>query len=193
MTCFMKSSLCCGVVSLYGKEASLSLASGAGVLKTDLKGAIQGIREELDEHLDVINQTTEEVQANYEHLCRLDDKVDRLTERIEQIVIALKDAGITVTDDGQKTNIDLHEKEKEVFLVLYTSERVLTYEEIATGIRESEFLVRNYVTSLIQKGVPIKKRYSNSRTYLQLEQRFKELQAKTNMLNISQKTVKEFY
>ena len=178
------------------KEVVLRLSSElseAEVLKAELNMALKGVREELDEHLDITNQTTEEVQANHEYLCRLDEKVDRLGERIEQIVLALKSAGIQVAEKETKF-AELSEKEKEVFLVLYTADKnMLTHHDIACGVRESEFLVRSYITSLVQKGVPIKKWYINNVAYLELDARFKEMQAKQNVLKISQKTVGEFW
>ena len=94
--------------------------------------------------------------------------------------------------DYDSASFELSDKEKEVFLVLYTADqRVITYREIASGMRESEFLVRTYVTSLIQKGVPIKKKYINGVAYMELSERFKELQAKKNVLKISQKTLRD--
>ncbi|MBI2575451.1 hypothetical protein HYV82_06225 [Candidatus Woesearchaeota archaeon] len=166
--------------------------SEADMLRSELNMALKGVREELDEHLDISNQTTEEVQSNYEYLCRLDEKVDRLAERIEQIALMMRNAGVVVAEQQQQEKFDLTEKEKEVFLVLYTAGSMVTYKDIASGVHESEFLARSYVTQLIQKGVPVKKRYINSAAYLELDARFREMQAKRNILNISQKTVGEF-
>ncbi len=169
------------------KGVLVSCASDFDVLKTELRGALKGIREEFDEHLDAINQTAEEVQANCESLCRLEEKVERLGSRVEQLCLML---------DGslreEQPEIALSAKEKEVFLVLYTADQSVTYAEIAAGIRESEFLVRTYITSLIQKGVPVRKFYRNNVVQLELSPRFRELQTRNNLLNISQRTVKEF-
>ncbi len=175
-----------------GKGVLPSFTNEARDVRAELGLALKGVRDELDEHLDTINQATEEVQANYEYLYRLDDKVDRLGERIEQLALLLKNSGMNVSN-VEHENVELSEQEKEVFLVLYTAgDGLLSYREIADGVRESEFLVRGYITNMIHKGVPIKKKYVNNEARVHLDKRFKEHQAKTNFLRISQKTVKEF-
>ncbi|MBI2141944.1 hypothetical protein HYU15_00455, partial [Candidatus Woesearchaeota archaeon] len=125
------------------KEGVITLSSemsDVDMLRSELNMALKGVREELDEHLDITNQTTEEVQANYEYLCRLDEKVDRLAERVEQIALMLRNSGIVVAEQQQE-QFDLSEKEKETFLVLYTAgSKMVTYGDIASGMRESEFL-----------------------------------------------------
>ena len=75
--------------------------------------------------------------------------------------------------------------EKEVFIVLYALEDengVVSYIDIArkTGLQYN--LISNYITSMIEKGVPILKKYINNRPYLKLDQEFKTLQAKENIL-----------
>ena len=82
----------------------------------------------------------------------------------------------------------LDRREQEVFLVIYTLEEEkgsLTYEDIARKLSISEQLASNYVTSLIEKGVPIMKRYINSKPYLKLDPEFKTLQTKENILQLS--------
>ena len=82
----------------------------------------------------------------------------------------------------------LTRREQEVFLVIYTLEEEkgsLTYDDIAKKLNISEQLASNYVTSLIEKGVPIIKRYLNSKPYLRLDPEFKTLQAKENILQLS--------
>jgi predicted DNA-binding transcriptional regulator len=78
--------------------------------------------------------------------------------------------------------------EQQVFLVIYTLEEEkgsITYEDIAKKLNISEQLAGNYVTSIIEKGVPILKRYINSKPYLRLDPEFKTLQAKENILQLS--------
>ena len=160
-------------------------------LKEELDAALQGIREEFDDHLESINDNTNEIQANYEYLCRLDAKIDKLSENIERIQNWFSRFTGMPSEEDQLKEIKLTEKEKEVFLVLYTAsnEKLVTYADVAKALRESEFLVRSYITNLIEKGVPINKQYIQNTTYLFLDKSFREQQAKTNMLGISQLTL----
>jgi hypothetical protein len=160
-------------------------------VKHELASALQGVREEFDDHLESINDNTNEIQANYEYLCRLDSKIQNLTEKMDEMQTWVSRlTGMPVREEMQK-EIRLTEAEKEVFLVLYTSSnsRPVTYGEIANALRESEFLIRSYITNLIEKGVPILKQYIRNATYLSLDNRFREEQAKRNVLNISQTTL----
>ena len=48
-------------------------------------------------------------------------------------------------------------------------------------------LARQYITNLLEKGIPIQKKYIKQRPYIYLDQKFKNLQAKKNILKIEQK------
>ncbi|MBI2145455.1 hypothetical protein HYU18_03985 [Candidatus Woesearchaeota archaeon] len=177
------------------KSGSSVLNNGSEIsfLKQGFEAALKGIREEFDDHRDSINDNTYEIEANYELLCKLDSKVDRLQAQFEQLQLSLSNF-LKVTSLVPVEGIELDDKEKEVFLVLYTgsSDRPLTYREVASAVRESEFLVRGYITNMIEKGVPVEKRYINDTAYVSLDKSFADRQAKENIVKLSQKTVAEF-
>ncbi len=158
-------------------------------LKKRLKSEFTNVRHEFEEHLQAINENTNEISANYEYICDIEKKLDKLSERVDTIQMYLEsNSGILVT---KKTDFDvkrLNRREQEVFLVIYTLEEekgVLTYADIASKLEMSEGLAGSYVTSLIEKGVPILKRYINSKPYIKLDPEFKTLQAKENILQLS--------
>ncbi len=159
-----------------------------------LKKEIDSLKEELSEHMDSINDNTNEIQANYEYLCRLDSKIEQLKEQVKELMLMLKASGIEPKPEALHIDAELSEKEKGVFLVLYTAseQKPLTYAEIAQILKEEEYLVAGYVTNLIEKGIPIIKRYINKTVYLALDKEFRDLQAKKNILKISQTTVRQF-
>jgi uncharacterized coiled-coil DUF342 family protein len=159
-----------------------------------LKKEIDCLKEELTEHLDSINENTNEIQANYEYLCRLDSKIEKLNEKFEELMLMLKHLGIKPQQETVSIRAELSEKEKDIFLVLYTAseQKPLTYADIAQIIKEEEYLTAGYITNLIEKGIPIIKRYINKTVYLALDKEFRDLQAKNNLLKISQTTVRQF-
>jgi|SRR3989344_720596 len=163
-----------------------SLTSGNAL--SGINSTFNAIREEFDEHRESINDNTSEIQANYEYLLRLDEKIEKLAEKIEALMINNK------TDVAEKqAEIKLTEQEKAVFLLIYcASEKPVTYKEIAEVLKQSELLVSEYVTAMIEKGVPIKKRYMHNTAFLELDKGFHDMQAKHNMLGISQTTMKRF-
>lgn len=154
-----------------------------------LKAEFTKIRHEFEEHLQAINENTNEIAASYQYICELENKLDKLSERVDNLQMYLEaNSGIAV---AKRNNFDvkrLNRREQEVFLVIYTLEEEkgsITYEDIAKKLNISEQLAGNYVTSIIEKGVPILKRYINSKPYLRLEPEFKTLQAKENILQLS--------
>ena len=145
------------------------------------------IKHQLDEHLQAINENTNEISANYEYICGIEHKLDRLSERIDYMHMYLETSGTA----AKRNDFDvrrLDRREQEVFLVIYTLEEEkdsVTYEDIASRLNISEHLAGNYVTSLIEKGIPIIKRYFNSKPHLRLDPEFKTLQTKANILQLS--------
>lgn len=177
--------------SVFISNSILQNGSVPGVehLRHMMELALKGVREEFDDHRDSINDNTYEIEANYELLCKLDAKVDRLQEQLEQLQLLLSSQ-----KPAMSQGIELDEKEKEVFLLLYTAPngRPLTYRDIASAMKESEFLVRGYITNMIERGVPVQKRYVSDTAYISLDSSFKDLQARQNVVKLSQKTVVEF-
>jgi len=159
------------------------------------KQGLDDIKEELEDHLNAINENTNEIQANYEYIAKLDLKIDKLAEQIEKIQIFLQKNSTFKAKKTNKFNIQpLTKKEQEIFLILYTLEerKSITHKEIARKALLTEALVRDCITSMMEKGVPIIKKYFNNKSYLRLDSDFKSLQAKENILKIEQTVIKNF-
>ena len=171
-----------------------SQASAIEALRQRFDAALKGIREEFDDHRESINDNTSEIEANYELLGRLDAKVERLEQQIEQLQLAFANFSGSPFMFSAPSAIELEEREKQVFLILYTAadDKPLSYRDIAAALKESEFLVRGYITNMIEKGVPITKRYINEVAYISLDSSFKDRQARENIVKLSQRTVREF-
>lgn len=177
------------MITIFGKVFFRGISLDISRLNKCIKAEFAKIRDEFEEHLQAINENTNEISANYEYICEIEKKLDRLSERVDQIQMHLEsNSGIAI---AKRNNFDvnrLNRREQEVFLVIYTLEEEkgsVTYYDIAEKLGMSEQLAGNYVTSLIEKGVPIIKKYLNSRPYLRLDPDFKTLQAKENILQLS--------
>lgn len=173
------------------REQRVSSLSLLTELEKRLKQAFSKIKQEAEDFREGINQNTNEIQSNYEYLCRLESKIDKLTERLDEVTLLLTKQVTkpmfheTHQDEEKHVSVaKLSLREQEVFLVLYTAEKELTYKDIARKTALNESLVMNYIVTLISKGVPIIKKYINNQVYLILEMEFKQLQAKENILNI---------
>ena len=171
-----------------------SQASAIEALRQRFEAALKGVREEFDDHRESINDNTSEIEANYEMLGKLDAKVDRIEQQLERLQMAFASFSGTPARLAESAEIDLDEREKDVFLILYTAadDKPLSYRDIAAALKESEFLVRSYITNMIEKGVPVGKRYVNDVAYISLDSSFKDRQARENLVRLSQRTVREF-
>ena len=175
------------MIVIIGKILRRGIGIEVSRLQKMFKAEFLKIKNEMDEHLQAINENTNEIAANYEYICEIEKKLDRLSERLDYVQMHLEGSGLV----ANRKDFDvkrLNRREQDVFLVIYTLEEEkgsITYEDIACKLNISEHLAGNYVTSLIEKGVPIIKRYYNSRPHLRLDPEFKTLQAKENILQLS--------
>lgn len=161
------------------------------VLQTDAHGsqlAVQGIlesiRDELDDHRAAINENTNEIQANHEFVRLIEEKLDKLQARLEKLELILQ--GRPADDKAQIQ--PLTKREQEVFQALYiVGEGVpfVSYRQLARKLGCSETLISGFITNLIEKGVPVLKRYDNGQAFVQLEPRFRQKQAKEVVIGLN--------
>ena len=148
-------------------------------IKEEVSFPLSKVKEEIDEHLSAINENTQEIQSNFAFLLELDSKIDKLSQRLDKIDLIL-------SEKPQKIEVKpLNLPERQVFCVLYTEEAPLTYEDISNKTGLSSALVREYISALIEKGVPLTKTYYQGRPFLKLDKNFKEIQAKENLVNLA--------
>ncbi len=157
-----------------------------------LKGAFSKIKDEFEDHLTAINENTNELQANHEYMCEIDGKIEKLCQRLENIELFLQKKSNFKCEEKPSYKIDrLTKREQSVFLVLYTLEEKgpVSLKELSRKTSFPDVLISSYIISMIQKGVPIKKKYIANKGYIYLDKRFKSIQAKENILKLDQKTL----
>ena len=117
-----------------------------------------------------------------------------MKEKLEEIQIFLKNTSNYQIEEGtEKYSIQpLSVNEKRVFILLYTAPNLLTYNDIAHALNISESLSRSYITNIIEKGVPIVKKYVSGKPYLCLDKDFKKAQAEYNIVRIQQKQISNY-
>jgi predicted transcriptional regulator len=86
----------------------------------------------------------------------------------------------------KKTEVQpLSSSEKKIFLALYTEQEPLTFQDISEKCHLTMAKVREKVSILVDKGLPLQRQLSNSVMMFSLNPEFKELQAKENIINLS--------
>lgn len=140
---------------------------------------IQKIKHALEEHLSAINENTEEIQSLFDYLNEIELKIDKVSQRLDHFQLSLG-------QPAEKIHIaPLTHFERKIFLVLYTEEMPLSQKEIVDRSGFSSDFVREGISSLIKKGIPLQRSYFNEQIFIRLDPRFKELQAKENLINLS--------
>ena len=143
-----------------------------------MKKDLQSVRQALEEHLNSINDNSSEIQALFDYVQQVEVKIDKLAHRLEEAQLAY-DCVHT------KSVSPLNQEEKKVFLILYTEEGPLSFREIAEKSGMKPSLIPDCVSSLVQKGIPLRRSYFQDRLFFKLDPEFKELQAKENVINLS--------
>jgi hypothetical protein len=155
-------------------------------IQNSLKISFQKIKQELDSYLDTINQNTNEIQSNYEFLIELDRKVEKLSDRVDELTLLLKPS--EAIKDYQ---FELSLREQEVFLVLYAVNKKMSVAAIAKRLGLTQDKVKNYIYNMLSKKVPISKEYHNNKMFFYLDERFKILQARQNIIKIDPSVSKQ--
>ncbi|MBN2566547.1 hypothetical protein JXB02_00505 [Candidatus Woesearchaeota archaeon] len=165
---------------------------------SEMRGIVGQMRDELDDHLDAINENTNEICSHYEQLTDVEAKIAKLAERIDDIQNTLARNFITdpLVDEPAPEEYKvgaLTFREQEVFLALYTIDGSdgATYSLVAKRTGLTDEIVQRYVQNLIIKGVPVVKRYRDGTANLSLEESFKGLQAKHNLVKINDSIKKQ--
>jgi hypothetical protein len=184
-------------LSNFTDDNQVSFTKTTSDIQLNLSAVFNQIKGDLDEHLCAINGNTNEIQSNYSYLCELDSKIEKIKERIDQMQVFLQKNQGFMAEENKKFEVSpLTQNEKKVFLVLYTledSKGNVGYKDLARNLGLTEELVCSYVNNMVAKGVPIVKRYINNKPYLKLNQDFKRMQIKENLLNIEQTTIRNLF
>jgi predicted transcriptional regulator len=151
-------------------------------LVKSMKKAFTGVRSELDDHLESINQNTSELQSCMSFLSDIDKKMSKLSERLDELEIRLNPSS------DKKFNARLTPREQEVFITLYVNGD-LSIKDISRRVGFTEDRVNIYIMNLIGKGIPIERAIVDDVMVFALEKSFRELQAKKNVLNVDSKIV----
>lgn len=79
-------------------------------------------------------------------------------------------------------------REQEVFQALYiVGEGIpfVSYRQLARKLNISEALISGFITNLIEKGVPVLKKYDDGQAFVQLELKFRQKQAKEVVIGLN--------
>jgi hypothetical protein len=137
-------------------------------LPEDMVDALKEVREELDEHLDALNQSTSEIASVQEYVSELDMKIEKLTERVDAL-----QALLLAQTPASKNALRLNAKEQDVLRALQGNTEPLTSPEIGKLCGLTPDMTAQTLYCLKQKGVHVLAQSMNDQTYYALDVRFK--------------------
>ena len=152
-------------------------------LREELKVVFSKIKEEFDDHLESINQNTIEQQSLFEYLSRLNDKIDKLSAKIDSIPIQDR----RKPAKKELLTVVLTREEEEVLAILLSNSKrnaLTTYDILADKLDITPVYAANIVTSLLEKGIPVGKRLLNGNVLVELDRIFHERQMQYNIVTI---------
>lgn len=152
-----------------------------------IKEALMTVKNELDGHLEALNENTSEIQTSYECMNEINDRLEKLAERVESIELFLQKYTHFSAVEKVFDVKPLTKTEQNVFLVIYALEDEKGLVSCADIIKKTGlpgYVVNDYITRLVEKGIPLLKKYVNNTSYIRLNPEFKRIQAKENILMI---------
>ncbi len=175
------------------KDSFNSLKKKIISVEEGTRKAFFSVKKEFEEHLESINENTNEIQSNYESILRVESRLDKMEGMINEInrfIKQFKNQNVYFLDEDNNDSFNIMPltlEEKQVFKTMYELELEgikITYSKLADICGISTSASREYVSSLIEKGIPVIKNFLHQKVYLNLEPKFKEIQIKQNILNI---------
>lgn len=143
-----------------------------------LKSSFATVKEEFEDHLQAINENTDELNAQVNLISMLESKIDKLNEKYEAILLNF--------EKMQKKNIEISILEQRIFLVFYTAADNLpfTIGDLARKTNLNELMIRKAITSMKEKGIMLSERVIEGLTYFYLDFEFKQKQIKENLISL---------
>lgn len=172
-----------GVKSIFNLLGNTKDKESAKLVE-NIKKAFKAVKAELDDHLEAVNQNTDDIQEVHTILAELDAKIDKLSERIDEL------GCIIAPTKSKKLDVKLTPREQEVFMALYVG-KGLSLIGMAKQLSFTTDMINMYLFNLISKGIPVRKELVDDVLVFSLDPEFKELQARRNVLEIDPRIAKQ--
>ncbi|HLC98989.1 MAG TPA: hypothetical protein VJC00_03220 [Candidatus Nanoarchaeia archaeon] len=164
------------------KQVSMELLG----MEMKIRNSFGVIKEEFEDHLDAINENTEELQSQYGSLCELNRKIEKLNERVDQMSAMVKELV------SERSSINLTLDEQRVFLVLYThDEGFLSFDEVVERTHFNADYCRDMITSMLDKGIRLTREVTEGKLHFKLNPYFKARQIRENIVKIDPSVLRQ--
>lgn len=142
--------------------------------------AFASMKEELDEHLLAINENTRDLDQQAAAVSVLEEKFEKLHLRMDAMHMMFRKLIMQA-----KVRVDLSCSEQKVFALLFEFGKYVPTKFIAEKACFGSEDLEETVTSLCDKGIPIERRVIGDREYLKMDQDFRMIQAREQIVQVS--------
>lgn len=152
-----------------------------------LRISFSKIKDEFEDHLDAINQNTEEVSKFYDCIGEIDEKLDKINARIDTIHMMFRRV-----INHNTISVDLNLDEQRAFVLLNACPKYLSIEDLAYRVGLEEDQAYEVITAMTDKGIPMDRKRAEGKPCIKLDDEFKRLQARDKMIRISPAIMQQF-
>lgn len=145
------------------------------------------LKEEMDDHLQSINENTNEIEIQNNFICEIDNRMTKMEEKMDELHFLLKQM---VTK--ARLSVELSKDEQRVFLILYTHEKFMSPEAVSTKALLEIGIVEEALTSMADKGIPIEREILGGNVYFRMNPEFKLRQAKEQIIKIDSEVTGQY-
>ncbi len=151
-------------------------------IEKKIKNSFDKVKQELDDHLTAINENTSEIQSIYDYLHVVEEKLDKLNEKINNVELFLSTFGLKII---AKKDITLNLNEQQVFVLLMKEKDFVSYKKISSLLGFKEDYLCSLINSLLEKNVPVVKLAKKEEEFVKLDDKFREMQEKEGIIKIN--------
>jgi hypothetical protein len=158
-----------------------------------LRDAFGKIREERDEHLESINELTNELQSAFDYISDLENKYEKLKEITDELQMFKN--SLLLNDKTHFSNIILSLDEQKLFLSLYVfgEKEPLSFKFLTKKLSIEQDVIKMLLSSLLDKKIPITRERIGTEWYFNIDPRFRELQTRENLIKTHESVSKGIY
>lgn len=148
---------------------------------------ISEIKEVHNDHLDTINENTQELEATSDQVHEIEAKLDKLNMRMDAMHMVLKQLVFE-----HRLSVQLNLNEQKLFSLLCAHKNYLKMDYVVARLRLPELAVKELVTALMDKGIPVVRKEHGGGSFLHMDPAFSQLQQQQGIIKISPAVHQQF-
>ncbi len=153
----------------------------------ELSAELSEIKEAHNDHLETINENTQEIEASSDQVHEIEAKLDKLNMRMDAMHMVLKQLVFE-----HRLSVQLTLNEQKLFSLLCAHKNYLKMDYVIARLRLPELAVKELVTALMDKGIPVVRKEHGGGSFLRMDPDFSQLQQQQGIIKVSPAVHQQF-